>query len=123
VKRILRYLRATSTLGICINKSGSSLLSAFSDADWARNPYDCHSTGDYTIFLDDNLISWSSRKHQTVSHSSTEVEYKEIANATTKLIWIQVLLRELGIHQSRPPNIWCDNVGVTYLTTNPIFHQ
>jgi hypothetical protein len=32
------------------------------------------------------------------------------------------MLRELGIHQSRPPNLWCDNVAATYLIANPIFH-
>jgi hypothetical protein len=123
VKRILCYLRATSTFGIHITMSGSSLLSAFSDADWAGNPDDHHSTGGYTIFLGNNLISWSSHKHQTVSCSSTKAEYKEAANATAELIWIQVLLHELGIHQSRPPNLWGDNVGATYLTANPIFQR
>jgi hypothetical protein len=102
VKCILCYLRATSTFGIHIPKSGSSLLSAFSNADWAGNPDDHRSTDGYTIFLGNNLISWSSRKHHIVSRSSTKAEYKEVANATAELIWIQVLLRELGIHQSRP---------------------
>jgi hypothetical protein len=42
-------------------------------------------------------VSWSSRKQSTVSRSSTESEYKVIADATAEIIWIQVLLRELGI--------------------------
>jgi hypothetical protein len=123
VKRILRYLRATIDLGLCFIKSASSLLSAFSDADWAGNPDDRRSTGGFTIFFGGNLISWGSRKHPTVSRSSTEAEYKEVANATAEVIWIQVLLRELGISQNRPPNLWCDNIGATYLTANPIFHR
>jgi hypothetical protein len=41
----------------------------------------------------------------------------------TELIWIQVLLRELGIHQPRPLTLWCDNIGATYLTANPIFYR
>jgi hypothetical protein len=40
VKRILRYLHSTLDMGLCITKTGSSLLSAFSDADWAGNPDD-----------------------------------------------------------------------------------
>jgi hypothetical protein len=58
-----------------------------------------------------------------VSHSSTKVEYKEVANATLEVIWLQVLLCELGISQHRPPNLWCDNIGATYLMANPIFHR
>jgi hypothetical protein len=69
------------------------------------------------------LISWGYQKHPAVSRSSTEAEYKEVANATAEVIWIQVLLRELEISQNRPPNLWCDNIGATYLTANPIFHR
>jgi hypothetical protein len=58
-----------------------------------------------------------------LSRSSTEAEYKVVANATAEVIWIQVLLRELGISQLQPPSLWCDNIGATYLSANPIFHR
>lgn len=72
--------------------------------------------------LEKKLISWSSRKQATVSRSSTESEYKALANATAEIVWLQSLLGELGIVQDRPPCLWCDNLGATYLTANPIFH-
>jgi histone deacetylase 1/2 len=44
VKRILRYLKDTSSLGLRFSKSPSMLVSAFSDADWAGCPDDRRST-------------------------------------------------------------------------------
>jgi hypothetical protein len=57
VKRILRYVRGTSGFGIMITKSPSTLLSAFSDADWAGSIDDRRSTGGFAVFFGPNLIS------------------------------------------------------------------
>jgi histone deacetylase 1/2 len=122
VKRILRYIRGTLKVGLTFRRSSSLLLSAFSDADWAGCPDDRKSTGGFAVFVGPNLISWSARKQATVSRSSTEAEYKAIADATTELIWVEALLKELGIKLRQRPCLWCDNLGATYLSVNPIFH-
>ncbi|KAK1678259.1 hypothetical protein QYE76_039107 [Lolium multiflorum] len=98
VKRILRYVKDTVKLGITFSRSSSTFLSAFSDADWAGSLDDRRSTGGFAVFVGPNLVSWSARKQATVSRSSTEAEYKALANATTELIWVEALLVELGVN-------------------------
>jgi histone deacetylase 1/2 len=85
-KRILRYVKHTLSMGLTFMRSNSTLVSAFSDADWAGCPDDRRSTGGFAVFFGPNLISWSAKKQDTVSRSSTEAEYKSVANATAEII-------------------------------------
>lgn len=54
VKQILRYVKGTIGVGVKISRSSSTLVSAFSNADWAGNVDDRKSTG----FFCPNLILW-----------------------------------------------------------------
>uniref|UniRef100_A0A453CED9 Reverse transcriptase Ty1/copia-type domain-containing protein n=1 Tax=Aegilops tauschii subsp. strangulata TaxID=200361 RepID=A0A453CED9_AEGTS len=72
------------------------------------------------VFFGPNLIAWQARKQATVSRSSTEAEYKAVANATAEIMWVQSLLRELKVSPTQSPVLWCDNA--TYLSSNPVFH-
>ncbi|XP_051196547.1 uncharacterized mitochondrial protein AtMg00810-like [Lolium perenne] len=118
VKRILRFVKLTVCHGLTLRSTPDTLVSAFSDADWAGNSDDRRSTGGYAIFYGGNLIAWNARKQATVSES----EYKAVANATAEIIWVQSLLKELNFSSARVPILWCDNIGATYLSSNPVFH-
>jgi hypothetical protein len=57
-----------------------------------------------------------------VARSSTEAKYKSLANIVAELSWILSLYSELGLKLTQSPTLWCDNIGATYLTSNPVFH-
>lgn len=111
VKRILRYLKGTLDYGIHITKNYSFDISCYSDADWAGCPDDRRSTSGYAIYIGSNLVSWSAKKQKTVSRSSTEAEYRGIANAAAEIQWLQYLLSDLEISSNNSPVLYCDNIS------------
>jgi hypothetical protein len=94
-----------------------------SDADWAGNCDDRKSTSAYICFLGSNPISWSFKKQQAVARSSTEAEYRALANAASEMLWLLALFAELGHSTSAPPQLLCDNLGATHLSFNPVQHS
>lgn len=67
-------------------------------------------------------MSWCAKKQPTVARSSTEVEYRAVAQTAADVTWIQTLLLELGEHASVPPIIWCDNMSALASAANPVYH-
>lgn len=125
VKRILRYLNGTLSHGLLLTPSPTSppfSLRAYSDADWATDQDDRRSTSGSCIYFGPNLISWGSKKQQLVARSSTEAEYRSMANTTADLLWIQSLLRELQV-PFLTPTLLCDNLSAVSLSHNPILHS
>jgi len=51
VKRILRYLRGTTSHGLDITRSSSFALHGFTNADWAGSVEDRKYTGGYLVFF------------------------------------------------------------------------
>uniref|UniRef100_A0A1J3K4R5 Retrovirus-related Pol polyprotein from transposon TNT 1-94 n=1 Tax=Noccaea caerulescens TaxID=107243 RepID=A0A1J3K4R5_NOCCA len=122
-KRVLRYLAGTPTHGLFFSKSNPLSLHAYSDADWAGDTDNYVSTNGYIVYLGKHAVSWSAKKQKGVARSSTEAEYRSVANTASEVVWICSLLHELGVQQHTAPPIYCDNIGATYLCANPVFHS
>jgi histone deacetylase 1/2 len=88
VKRILRYLKGNTRIGLKIQKSNSMMISGFSDADWAGSVDDRRSTSGFANFLGANLVSWSARKQAT--------EYLGPVLRLSIKLWLMQQLRSCG---------------------------
>ena len=86
VKRILQYVKGTLHFGLSFTASSPATITAYFDADWAGCPDTRHSTSGYSIYLGDNLVSWSAKKQPTVSCSSCESKYHALASTATEVL-------------------------------------
>ncbi|XP_022020226.1 uncharacterized mitochondrial protein AtMg00810-like [Helianthus annuus] len=59
LKRIIRYLKGTSSFGLTLGSSADVSLRAYTDADWAGCLDTRRSTSGYCVYLGSNLLSWS----------------------------------------------------------------
>lgn len=123
VKCILWHLRGTLDFGLQLHRTSVIDLVAYSDADWAGCPDTRRSTSGYGVFLGDNLVSWSSKRQQTVSCSSAEAKYRVVANAFAETTWLVQLLGELHCPVQCATLVYCENVSAIYLSTNAVQHQ
>ena len=119
-KHVLRYLSSTRNLSLIIKPSDLSLTS-FADSDWAGDDTR-RSTSGNICQLGGATITWSSVLQRTVALSTAEAEYVSVANAAKQVLWIQQLLSDIGINQTKTP-LYCDNQAALALTKNPIKHQ
>jgi len=72
LKRLLRYLSGTRTLGLLYRRGpGSFMLEGYSDSDWAGDVDTRRSTTGFLFHINGNLISYSSKQQSLLSRSIT----------------------------------------------------
>ncbi|KAK2991021.1 hypothetical protein RJ640_005503 [Escallonia rubra] len=121
-KRIMRYVKGSLGYGLMYKKGGNFLLSGFSDADWAGDENDRHSTTGYCFNMGSAAISWCSKKQPSVALSSTEAEYIAATMATQECIWLKRLISDISKKVDYAVPIHCDNESAIKLASNPVFH-
>lgn len=77
----------------------------------------------FCVYLGDCLVSWKTKKQDTVSRSSCEAEYRAMGSLVCELRWISYIFRDFDLRISFPVQFWCDNQSAIQITSNPIFHE
>ena len=128
IRRILRYLAGAPSLGLIYdnnykNSDGEVIISGYCDADWGGDLNDRKSTTGYCTFINNNLISWNSKKQRTVALSSTEAEYMAINEVAKELMWLRIILKEMNINVKSPSILYVDNQSAIKISENDTEHD
>ncbi|XP_030945738.1 uncharacterized protein LOC115970217 [Quercus lobata] len=75
VKRIIRYINGTSNYEIWYSRDSNECLASYLDANWSGCIDDRKNTLGGCFYLGNNLVSWMSKKQNSVSLSTAEAEY------------------------------------------------
>jgi hypothetical protein len=122
-KRVLRYIMGTLEHGIKFEKNAKIEVKGYCDSDWAGSVDDMKSTSGYVFSLGSGVISWCSKKQDTVAQSSAEAEYLAAGLATQQSLWLRRILEDIGEKQEESLLLHCDNKSAIAMAKNPVFHS
>jgi hypothetical protein len=122
VKRILRYLVYTPKFGLWYPRGSTFDLIGYSDADWAGCKINRKSTSGTCQFLGRSLVSWASKKQNSVTLSTAEAEYIVAGHCCAQLLWMRQTLRDYGYKLTKVP-LLCDNESAIRMADNPVEHS
>ena len=91
-----------------------------SDADWAGDLDDRHSTTGNVFLMAGGAISWMNKKQAIVALSTSEAEYVALSSATQEAVWLRRLRVDLRTAPKEPTVLMEDNQGVIAIARNPI---
>ena len=122
VKRIFWYLVHTPNLGLWYPKGSTFELLGYSDQDYAGYKVTRKSTTRTCQFIGRSLVSWSSKKQNSVALSTAEAEYVAAGTCCAQLLQMKQTLKDFGYELTKIP-LLCDNESAIKLANNPINHS
>lgn len=123
VKRILRYIKGTCSLGIKYKaRCLPGVLEGFSDADHGGDRETARSTTGVVCRYSGGIISWLSQRQSSVAISTTEAELVAASEAARELVWLTSIMQDLTT-LTETPTLSVDNEAAVRLAHNPEFHK
>ena len=109
-------------IGLWYPKSDNFELIGFLDADYAGCKVERKSTSDTCHFLGHSLVSWHSKKQNSVALSMAEAEYIAGGLCCAQILWMKQTLSDFGLSFEHV-SIKCDNISVISISKNLIQHS
>ncbi|GJY84511.1 retrovirus-related pol polyprotein from transposon TNT 1-94, partial [Tanacetum coccineum] len=108
VKRIFRYIKGTTHLGLWYPKGTGIETVVYADSDHAGDYVDRKSTSGICTFVGCCLTSWFSKKQTALAISTTEAEYVSAEKACQQALWDETsshrLTKDIKVKQKSKTN-------------------
>jgi hypothetical protein len=108
VKRILRYIKHTPSVGLWYPKGATFDLVGYSDSDYVGCKIDRKSISGGCHLLGRSLVSWTSKKQNSVALSTAKAEYISAGACCTQILYMKQTLLDYGVVLEKVP-LLCDN--------------
>jgi hypothetical protein len=120
-KGILKYLKHTQNIGLWYPKGAKFELIGYSNSDYVGCKFERKSTLGTCQLLERSLVSWSSKKQNSVTLLTAEAKYISIGSCCTQILWMKATLNDFEIKFNKVPLLY-DNESVIKLTNNLVQH-
>nr|GEV51189.1 copia protein [Tanacetum cinerariifolium] len=97
VKRIFRYIKGTTHLGLWYPKGTCIETVVYADSDHAGDYMDRNSTSGICTLVECCLTSWFSKKQTALAISTTEAEYVSVGKACQHALWMKQALLDYDV--------------------------
>ncbi|GJZ47396.1 hypothetical protein Tco_0601228 [Tanacetum coccineum] len=121
IKRIFRYVRGTTHLGLWYPKGTGVETIVYANSDHAGDYVDHKSTSGVCTFIVCCLISWFAKKQMALAITTTEAEYVFTGKECQQALCMKQALSTT--HNPDDVPIMCDNKGAIDLSKNPVKHS
>jgi hypothetical protein len=115
VKRILRYLKHTPSIRLWYLKGARFQLVGYSKIDRKSTSGGCH-------LLGRSLVSWLSKKQNSVALSSAKAEYIATEACCAQILYMKQTLLDYGVVLDKVP-LLCDNESAVKIANNLVQHS
>ena len=122
IKRILKYLKGTMDIGLWYCKSDNFELIGFSNVDFVGCKVERKSTSGTCHFLQSPLVSWHSKKKNSVALSTAKFEYIGVGLCCAQILSMKQTISDFGLSFEHVP-IKCDNTSVISISKNHMQHS
>jgi hypothetical protein len=126
--RILRYLGDTKRLRLSLTASDSTInapitIRAYSDADFASDIVTRRSVSGGILMIGNAIVHHFVQRQSSVATSSMEAEFVSLASTVSELLWLKMLLAEIGVLHESPMTVFCDSQAAAAYADHATQHR